>query len=161
MADFSVSGYPLVKISFESVPAITAILRFRTVLSPAQEVPPNNSNSFGVTNLLLVKGGTELLFHVALKGVESITGAHLHLAAAGTNGPVVVPLLPLNADSVLLGNSNNGFIGKVKSGDLLGPLEGRSLDVLIAEILAGNIYVNIHSQQFPPGQVRGQVALNN
>ncbi len=161
MADFSMTGYSLVKISFEAAPAIAAVLRFRTVVSPSEEVPPVDINSIGVANLVLVRGGTELLFQVALRGVENITAAHLHLAPAGINGPVVAPLLALDASSEQLASSNNGFIGKLVTGDLLGPLEGRPLDALISEILAGNVYVNIHSEQFPAGQLRGQVSLNN
>lgn len=38
-----------------------------------------------------------------------------------------------------------------------GPLEGKTLDDLRAAIVAGNIYVNIHTTEYPAGVARGQL----
>jgi hypothetical protein len=42
---------------------------------------------------------------------------------------------------------------------LTGPLANQPLDALSSEILAGNIYINIHTQQNPSGELRGQLAV--
>ena len=46
------------------------------------------------------------------------------------------------------------------AGDLVGPLAGSELLALLNEIAAGNVYVNLHTADFPAGELRGQLALN-
>ena len=78
--------------------------------------------------------------------------AHLHLGAAGTNGPVIVDLGDgvLNGDSVRL---------RVSEQDLTGPLAGASFVEFLNEVAAGNVYVNLHTAMFPAGELRGQVSF--
>ncbi|MNP53856.1 CHRD domain protein [compost metagenome] len=40
--------------------------------------------------------------------------------------------------------------------DLVGPLQGRTLRDLIREIERGNTYTNVHTEQHPNGEIRGQ-----
>jgi hypothetical protein len=40
---------------------------------------------------------------------------------------------------------------------LVGPLAGATLDDLIEEFKADNAYVNVHTEQYPAGEVRGQI----
>ncbi|MEL6715210.1 MAG: CHRD domain-containing protein, partial [Planctomycetota bacterium] len=82
-----------------------------------------------------------------------ITMAHLHLGAAGTNGPVVVNLTPSIFPD---GRRLRTF---VLEPDLMGPLGGESFVELLREIAAGNVYVNVHTAAFPAGEVRGQLEL--
>ncbi len=49
--------------------------------------------------------------------------------------------------------------GELSAEDLVGPLAGEPLDALVAEILNGNIYVNIHTERNPSGELRGQLEL--
>jgi hypothetical protein len=53
----------------------------------------------------------------------------------------------------------NGILvqGTATVADLVGPLMGMSLDKLVDEILNGNAYVNVHTVQNRPGEIRGQI----
>lgn len=162
MADFLLEGYPLVKISFGSAPAIESDLDFSANLDGNQEVPPNTSRATGTARYELRDGGTRLSFSHQFRRLRRITAAHLHLGAAGQNGPVIAFLLPgdFDPDSLDARRARRGFSGEIGNGDLVGPLAGDPLDALIAAISAGEVYINIHSEDFPAGAIRGQLTLN-
>jgi hypothetical protein len=47
--------------------------------------------------------------------------------------------------------------GDITAANLTGSLTGLDLQDLIDEINAGNIYVNVHTSQNPPGEIRGDI----
>ena len=159
MADFSVEGYPLVKISFSTAPAITDNLRFKARLNGEQEVPTVHTRASGKAKFQLKNNGERLNFASFFRGLRNITMAHLHIGPAGVNGPVVASLLPANFNphSRKARRANFYISGNLTSSDLVGPLTGQPLDALIAEIQAGNVYINIHTKQNPSGEIRGQL----
>jgi len=161
MADFGLEGYPLVKISFEAAPAIEGPLVFSSRLDGANEVPPVNSRARGFAIYSLNVDGDELKFRHAFGRLRNIRMAHLHLGAEGENGPVVASLLPVDFDPQnqrQVRRLSRFISGTLTSDDLVGPLTGRPLDALSAEIAAGNIYINIHTEENPSGELRGQLS---
>lgn len=66
------------------------------------------------------------------------TAAHIHRGAPGVNGPVVI-----GAPSFPLGSPIH--------------FETTISDALELDFLAGNLYLNVHSQLFPSGEIRGQL----
>ena len=159
MADFSLQGYPLVKISFGAAPAIVDDQRFFSILTGNQEVPPVNTRDFGTARYRLREEGTELRFRHRLRVRSEIVAAHLHLAPAGENGPIVAFLFDdTNRGERLSGSRGRTTLrGTLTTADLTGPLQGQPLDRLIAEIQSGNVYINIHTEENPAGQIRGQL----
>jgi hypothetical protein len=135
------------------------VLNFRTHLSGAQEVPPAETNATGQAIFQLRKNGTELHYKVIVANIENVTMAHIHLAPAGVNGPVVAWLYPSGPPPQLIPGPFNGVLaqGVITSTNLVGPLLGESLSDLMDAIIAGNAYVNVHTQQFPGGEIRGQI----
>jgi hypothetical protein len=132
---------------------------FVAPLSGGQEVPPNDSRATGVAVFKLSKDGTALDFRVNVGNIENVTQAHIHLAPVGVNGPVVVWLHPPGPPAQLLPGRTNGPLaqGTITAADLVGQLAGEDLATLVAHIRDGNAYVNVHTTQFPPGEVRGQI----
>jgi len=165
MADFALPGYPLVKISFGAAPAVSDKLRFRALLSGDQEVPQVDTKNSGRGSYRLRKEGTRLRFRHRLSiPEEEIVAAHLHLGAKGEIGPIVAFLFDESNRAERVDTSGKGarptrIRGALETADLIGPLQGQPLDRLIAEIQAGNVYVNIHTPAYPDGELRGQLDL--
>lgn len=110
----------------------------KVTLSGANEVPPVTTAAAGSGTVTVgmdgaVSGG------VSTSGIAA-TAAHIHEAAAGKNGPVVVPM--------------------TKSGDNMWVIgAGAKLtEAQMASLKAGNLYVNVHSAANPGGELRGQLA---
>lgn len=104
--------------------------------------------------------GQELHYKLILANIENVTMAHIHLAPApGENGPPVLWLYPDDPPPVLIEGRFQGVIAErtVTASDLVGPLAGMSFDDLKMMIMDGRTYVNVHTVQFPPGEVRGDI----
>ena len=164
MADFSLPGYPFVKMSFATAPAITDDRTYESFLSGSEEVPAIQTAAFGSAVYSLGNEGARLAFQHSFQpffsfsgSLSNVIGAHLHLAPQGENGPIVAILLgdtPFLSESVDLEELD----GELTASSLTGPLAGQPLDALIAEIEAGNVYVNIHTEDFQSGEIRGQLS---
>ena len=158
MADFSKPGYPFVKISFNSAPAVVDSLRFSAKLNGAQSVPAVKTSAKGAAHYRLIEEGTTIEFFNWFSRLRNVTVAHLHLGEAGETGPVVVDLLATGQSSKF--SRVTRFIkGEITASDLVGPMAGQPLDVLSQAILDGEIYINIHTEQNPSGEIRGQLKL--
>ena len=123
-------------------------------LSGAEEIPFVITLAQGQALFQLSPDGTELSFELNVANIEDAVASHIHLAPAGSNGPAVVTLfggVPSGPFSGILAQ------GTITAAELSGLLAGSSLDVLIAEINAGNAYVNVHTLANPGGEIRGQI----
>jgi hypothetical protein len=132
---------------------------YKTHLSGREEVPPADTRAQGQFHARLSDDGQSLHFKLIVANIRNVTQAHFHWAAAGENGPVVAWLYPSGPPPQLIPGRYNGPLaeGVITSDDLVGPLAGASLADLLEEIRAGMIYVNVHTSQFPGGEVRGQL----
>jgi hypothetical protein len=104
-----------------------------------QEVPPNASPATGSATVTLNPFTNQVILHMEFSGLSSAqTAAHFHLAPAGSNGPVIIPL-------------PNGS-----------PVDGvfTVTDDQEAALIAGNVYLNVHTTMFPGGEIRGQINPN-
>lgn len=128
-------------------------------LSGGEEVPPVDTKATGQTKFQLSKDGTELSFRLNVANIENVTQAHIHLAPVGENGPVVAWLHPDGPPAQLIPGRTQGTLalGTITADDLVGPLAGAGLADLVAAMNAGNTYVNVHTSQFPGGEIRGQI----
>jgi hypothetical protein len=129
--------------------------RFHATMSGLQEVPANASpaTGFGRVDIL---SPTSILVRLSVSGLGSNIinppGVHLHRGAPGVNGPVVVSLLPQ-----FVGTGGAGFnfieIDQVYSNDTT-----PGVSTFVTEIQSGtSYYFNVHTAQFPPGEVRGNL----
>jgi hypothetical protein len=134
---------------------------FTAHLTGAAEVahPPVETSATGQAVFRLSRDGTELSYRLIVANIENVTQAHIHLAPAGANGPVVAWLYPDGPPAQLIPGRSSGVlaVGTITDADLVGPLAGLTLDDLIDHLRAGNAYVNVHTTAYPAGEVRGQI----
>jgi len=132
---------------------------FATHLSGDEEVPPVDTQAQGQAHFELSKDGTELSYRLNVTNIENVSMAHIHLGAAGVNGPIVAWLYPSTPPPVLIPGRFDGVLaeGTITADDLVGPLEGQSLGELIDAMRTGETYVNVHTEQNPGGEIRGQI----
>ncbi|HEX6327225.1 MAG TPA: CHRD domain-containing protein [Jiangellaceae bacterium] len=128
-------------------------------LSGAEEVPAVDTNAHGVA-VFKRTGEDELTFFLNVANIENVSMSHIHLAPAGQNGGVVVWLYPSAPPPQLIPGRFDGPLasGTITSANLVGALAGKTVQDLVDNIEAGNAYVNVHTSQFPGGEIRGQIA---
>jgi hypothetical protein len=100
--------------------------------------------------------GETLRYTLNVKDIKNVTAAHLHMGGKGSSeGPVIAPLFtgPKKAGEF------SGLLaeGTISGKDLKGPLSGKSVQELAKMIEDGNVYVNVHTEKHPAGEIRGQV----
>lgn len=136
--------------------AVAASRSFHAHANGDQEVPAVATLAQGQAQFKLSDDGTELSYKLNVANLDGIRFAHIHLSAAGTNGPVVVFLL--QPQSPTTGRVNGTLTeGTITAANLIGPLAGRPLSDLVAALESGNAYVNVHTDAHPGGEIRGQI----
>lgn len=133
----------------------TDTVLLQTQLSGANEVPQptGDPNGKGRAFVFGVDGDPNTLCYMIITSkIAPAVAAHIHMAPAGTNGPIVVNFAPPtdgdSADCVTQGEILPGgapaFPGSVTVADILGNPSG--------------FYVNVHTGEWPAGAVRGQLS---
>jgi hypothetical protein len=116
---------------------------YSVALNGAAEVPPVNSTASGVGLLAYSPGNFTIRYYIVVNGLSGpITAAHIHSGAVGVNGPVVVPLSQ-GLPNVLSGTLNTTSL----------PSD------FFQKLIAGTLYVNVHTAANPGGEIRGQLSL--
>ncbi len=111
-------------------------IAFNASLDGNQDVPPIMTNGTGTASLSFSNDTLKYQITVA-KLSSTLTHAHFHLASAGANGGVVEPINYTDS-------TTNSFWTNIN-------------DTTLAHLAKGDIYINIHSSNFPAGEIRGQV----
>jgi hypothetical protein len=137
-----------------------AEVTFRAHLTGDQEVPAVDTRAQGQAQFWLSDDGSELRYRLNVANIEDVLMSHIHMAAAGVNGPVVAWLYPPGPPPQLIPGRFSGVLatGVVTDAQLTGPLAGMTLADLLAAMSAGDTYVNVHTTANPGGEVRGQIS---
>ena len=134
---------------------------FNSKLSGDGEVPAVSSKGGGEFRATVQNNNTEMAFSLEYNGLSGpATMAHIHFGQSFTTGGVVVHLCGSGGAAACPGAAGTvtGAIGasRVVDATTQGISAGEFAEVLAA-IRAGNAYVNIHTTQSPPGEIRGQL----
>ena len=106
---------------------------------------PSGGSGTGSGTFVMNNAQTELTYNITFSGTSGpITIAHFHNAAAGLNGGVVRTL-----------TTTSPIVGVWKNTDAQ-PFS----PAVVAELLAGRIYVNLHTAVCPGGELRGQLIVD-
>lgn len=134
---------------------------FEAELTGEAEVPPVETDAEGEAEFEVNENLTEVEFKLKVKdtvGILGAAGAHIHCAPEGENGPIVV---------FLAGEVPGGFIDEFETEatftevNIVNDACGATLPDLVEAMVDGNTYVNVHSTDFPAGEVRGQIMLDD
>jgi len=107
-------------------------------LSGGEQNPPVTTSASG-SGTITVKDDKSVSGSIKTSGVAA-TVAHIHIAAAGRNGPIIIPLT----------KGSDGSTWSVPAGAKL-------TDAQYDAYKAGNLYVNVHSAAHKGGEIRGQL----
>jgi len=135
---------------------------FKATMTGASQVPPVVTDTDGSLHVLVDAGETEIKLTIRVNEGVRVTQAHFHCAPEGSNGPVTAFLAGFHprgwdVDGKWISNQTltSGNVMSVLTADC-SIADGRVSD-LLAEMRAGNIYVNVHTIANAPGEIRGQV----
>ena len=118
--------------------AALAMDGYRASLSGANEVPANPSPATG-TGIFLFDGVSKLYYHIEFSGlVAPQTASHIHKAAVGVNGPIII--------NIGVGSPLDGILNLTPAN--------------VTDLLGGVYYYNVHSTTYPGGEIRGQLVLD-
>jgi hypothetical protein len=121
--------------------AVNGGTAFDVTLVGEVEVPAGDPVATGTATVRLRAGQGQLCYKLTATGLGGpAAAAHIHKAAAGAPGPVVIPLATPGADG-----KAGGCVTVARP--------------LVAQILAApaSYYANVHTAAFPGGAVRGQL----
>jgi hypothetical protein len=119
------------------------------------QTPPVESHAIGAALFRLNRDGDELRYRLLVANIDGVVQAHIHVGAEDANGPVVAFLFgPVEPGGRVFGTLSSGTI---TAANLVGPLAGQPLSALIEEIESGNAYVNVHTAEYPMGEIRAQM----
>lgn len=109
----------------------------KVTLDGAHEVPPTGSTATG-TGTIVIAADKSVSGSVTTTGIQA-TVAHIHEAALGKNGPVLVGLAKTGENTWSV------------------PAGAKFTDAQYASYMAGNLYINVHSAANPGGEIRAQL----
>jgi hypothetical protein len=126
--------------AFSAAPAFAETVNFTADLTGAAEVPATDSAGTGKVEAALDTETKALTWTITYEGLSGEpTGAHFHGPAAAD--AVADPVVPIE-------------------GALASPIAGTATldDAQIADLQGGLWYFNLHTEKFPDGELRGQLA---
>ena len=119
---------------------IAAPMGFSADLADGGEGDPDGTGTAAIT---IDPDTGEVCWELSVENIADSTASHIHVGAEGESGDVVVPL---DVDGF-----SGSSVGCVDASDA-------DLDAIIAD--PAGFYVNIHTEDYPGGAIRGQLAAD-
>jgi hypothetical protein len=155
--------------AFAAPPPPPSLQSYTTYLSGYQVVPPNYTAGYGMVKLCINNNQTSISYKMTYSGLSSdVIQAHIHFGQEPVNGGIIVYLCD-NTDVAPGGTPacpNSGTVtGTVTAADInpngspasvtaQGIAEGEFAG-LIGAIEHNDAYVNVHTNDFPNGEIAG------
>ena len=148
--------------------------KFSAIMTGDKEVPPVSTDTTGTIRVQANSQQQTLDYDLTLTNLNGVvTGAHIHMGRPGFNGPIVADLNAPGLGGAAAASSSssssgggtamtsNSVSGTIRSTDLKGPLEGKQITDLVKLIQEGRAYTNVHTEQNPNGEIRGQLLTSS
>jgi hypothetical protein len=162
----SMVSFTLIIYSNLFVDAFGQFNRYWVALNGDQQIPPVETDARGFFGLKFSDDYTQLIYNVNLHNIHNVTGVSLYHKNNGQNGTLVLDLLKEGGESnrefakvseITRAGEITGTIslGGVTKEDLSGELQGKSLSDLYKLMLDGELYIAVHTKDFPNGEISG------
>jgi CHRD domain len=135
--------------------AYATLAGFNVELSGNEEVPPVQTDATGSAEFT-APHFDNIGYSVNVSNIDKVTAAHIHSGKIGENGPIVVTLFKTETPSTEPINGNLAS-GNITNANLEGPMAGKTLMDLTKSMELGETYVNVHTEENPNGEIRGQI----
>lgn len=113
------------------------VVKYQSTIDSKNTIPRTTSSAQGSASLEYNKTTRMLTYSITYQGLAPIAG-HIHKAQpAWETGPVVIPFTNVGTSPIT---------GSVKLDNELETL-----------LRLGNLYINLHTKEYPDGEIRGQV----
>lgn len=154
--------------ALSAVSARAAVIEFTASPDGSQEVPPVITDATGEASIFVDTNLETIDFVLSVVGLSlddlidvgpGLGPVHFHNAPAGANGPIVIPFpfggsFSDTTDGFQVNVSGLSFTDAVAmSGSML------TFEQFVAAMLAGDFYVNVHTDDFNGGEIRGQISF--
>jgi CHRD domain len=138
----------------QAISAHAATVTFNANLLGANETPPNSSTGSGVGNFTFDTVAQDITFSLSYSALTSNAAmGHIHFGPPGIAGPIILPFSPSPT------GTSGTLSGTLTTANLIN--QATSGIVTFTDIynaaLAGNLYANLHTVEFPAGEIRGQL----
>ncbi|MDQ4057291.1 MAG: CHRD domain-containing protein [Thermoproteota archaeon] len=133
--------------------------KFIAELKSEMVVPSISNNATGTAYFQLdMKDNNKIKYSLIATDLDNVKAAHIHIGKEGEkNGPTIVTLYKTLRPAVLFGRILSVH-DIITSDTLEGPLAGKKLSDLVNIMNNMMAYVDIHSQEYPNGELRGQIS---
>ena len=147
-------------------PTLGSAQSFEASLNGYQESPSVSTNATGRFDADLDQEAGQLSYTLSYENISTnVSFAHIHFAQQGVNGGVVVWLCdntgngPENTQACPQGSGT--VEGIISSADVVGPedkgIAAGEFSELVSAMDADATYVNVHTETFNAGEIRGQI----
>ena len=136
----------------------------RARLTGLEETPAVSTAARGEFKGRISRRGDRITYRLSYKDLEApVRFAHIHLGQEGVAGGVAAFLC--GGGSKPACPQEGSVSGTIVASDVVGPsgqgIDPGELDELLRAIRRGATYVNVHSDKFPTGEVRGQIKTDD
>ena len=148
-----------VSINHTAIYASTEEQKFWTGLEGEFQNPQVETTASGMAVFKVAQDSIWYLINIT--GIDDVTSAHIHGGALKENGPLLASLYRTND------NSTGDINGTLTQGNITGQmLEGQTgssdqLSDIVSGMKNGTTYVDIHTIDYPAGELRGQIMSAN
>ena len=148
-------------------------LGFTATLSGKEVVPPVKTGGTGMANFEVSENS--LSYQINILNTGKVTSVQIHKGTAGTNGDVLATVFKpkgnggnliddmpkiLDISSITQRSSSFSFNGNFDDSALTGPMKGNTIFDLGLAMESGETYVVVHTEDYPKGELRGQILEN-
>ena len=147
--------------------------RIRAALTGYEEVPVVSTVASGEFVGMISRDDQSIDYQLTYTGLQAtVTQAHIHVAQPSVNGSIVIWLCetatnPGPAGTPTCTPGSGIFTGTITAANVVAgatasqQLAAGELAEVIAAMRAGTVYVNVHTNLSPGGEIRGQISASN